>query len=252
MRVRYLAFAAVIALSARGVAAQSADHVALGDQAHQEMKPADALAHYEAAIKADSSNYEALWKAARAAGDLADYEQDRTKQRQLFGDSEQFSRRALQLNPADAEGHFYLARSLGKVALSLGKRDRVKYAGEVRSHALAALKSNPDHPGALHVMGSWNAEVMRLDGFSRFMAKQFLGGKIFSSASWDDAKKYMERAVAVDPDRLVHHLDLAEIYLDTGDKAKAKQHLERVISGKATDYNDRFYKEQAATALKKV
>ena len=58
-------------------------------------------------------------------------------------------------------------------------------------------------------MGMWNYNVMRLSGMSRFMAKNFLGGKVFGSANWDEAQRYMEQSVAVEPERLVHHLDLA-------------------------------------------
>ena len=73
----------------------------------------------------------------------------------------------------------------------------MKYAGDVRTHALEALKLNPKHPGALHVMGMWNYNVMSLSGMTRFMAKTFLGGKVFDSANWDDAQRYMEESVAV-------------------------------------------------------
>jgi hypothetical protein len=66
----------------------------------------------------------------------------------------------------------------------MSSRDRVRFAGDVRTHAMEALKYNPRHAGAMHVMGMWNAEVMRLNGVSRFMAKNFLGGRVFESASW--------------------------------------------------------------------
>ena len=36
----------------------------------------------------------------------------------------------------------------------------------------------------LHVMGMWNAEVMRLNTFSRAVAKNVLGGRVFGAASW--------------------------------------------------------------------
>ena len=94
----------------------------------------------------------------------------------------------------------------------------MKYAGDVRAQALEALKLDPKHPGALHVMGMWNYNVMRLSGMTRFMAKNFLGGKVFDSANWDDAQRYMEESVADDPNRLVHHLDLARVYAARGDK----------------------------------
>jgi hypothetical protein len=35
---------------------------------------------------------------------------------------------------------------------------------------------------------------MRLSSLERFFAKNFLGGKIFGAASWDNAVVYMDRA----------------------------------------------------------
>jgi thioredoxin-like negative regulator of GroEL len=43
---------------------------------------------------------------------------------------------------------------------------------------------------------------------------------VLGQANWKDAVSYMERAVAVDPDRIAHRLDLALIYADTGDKER--------------------------------
>ncbi|MEP6691288.1 MAG: hypothetical protein ABJD07_09035 [Gemmatimonadaceae bacterium] len=256
MTFRYLRLAAALtfgAATARVAAAQSAsEHIALGDQLQAQMKPAEALVHYQAAVQADSMSYEALWKASRDAGDIAEFEADAAKRKELYRTAENYAQRAIAANATDAEGHFYLARALGKVALTLGKRDRVKYAGRVRDEAMAALKANPTHAGALHVMGRWNAEVMRLDGFSRFMAKNFLGGKVFNEASWDNAKRYLEQSVDVDPGRLTHHLDLGQIYADLGEKDKAKAQFEAVINGKETDYNDKFYKREATAALNKL
>jgi hypothetical protein len=156
------------------------------------------------------------------------------------------------VNPQDPEGHFSLARALGRRALSVGVRDRVKFATDVRTEAMEALRLNPNHPGALHVLGVWNAEVMRLNGFERFFAKNVLGGRVFGEASWDKAVSFMERAVAADPDRIVHHLDLGKIYADIGDKAKARTQFELVVQGRRIDYNDPAYKREAQAALEKL
>jgi regulator of sirC expression with transglutaminase-like and TPR domain len=128
----------------------------------------------------------------------------------------------------------------------------VKYAGEVRAHALDALKIDPRHPGALHVMGMWNAEIMRLNGITRMIAKKFLGGKVFGEANWKDAVRYMEEAVAVEPTRITHRLDLGQIYADVGDKAKAREALDFVRRAPEADYNDRFYKQKAEKALSEL
>src|SRR5207253_6166005 len=106
-------------------------------------------------------------------------------------------------------------------ALSQGPRARIKYAKDVRNEALECLKINPKHAGCLHVMGMWNAEVMRLNGFTRMLAKNFLGGKIFDSANWSEARRYMEESVAAAPDRIVHHVALPGVYRHPRDTAKA-------------------------------
>ncbi|HEX6534999.1 MAG TPA: hypothetical protein VF041_10395 [Gemmatimonadaceae bacterium] len=256
MNARYLVLGAALLFGARAATAQSpADHVAAGDEAHRQMKPVEALVHYQEAIAADSNDYAALWRAARESVDLGEFERDEAKQKTYYADGERYAKRAVAVNPNDAEGHFSLARALGRVALSLGKKGRVRYAKQVRAEALEALKYDSLHPGALHVLGRWNAEIMRLSGFSRFMAKNFLGGDVFGEASWNKAVSYMERSVAQDPGRLVHHLDLAEIYRDRdhdGDRERARAEFETVINGHATEYNDRFYKQEAERELAKL
>ena len=253
MRVRYLTPAAAAMLAASSAGAQSAsEKLARGDSAHQRLQPAEALRQYRAALGSNPMNYEALWKASRNAIDLAEFERDKKKRTALFKEGRQFAEQAVAVNPDDAEGHFALARALGRVALTVGVGERVRYATEVRAHALNALEWNPEHAGALHVVGMWNAEIMRLSGVSRFVARNFLGGAVLGQASWENAIRYMERAVAVDPVRLVHRLDLAGIYADRGERAKAREQLELVISGTATDYNDRFYKAQARRELEEL
>jgi tetratricopeptide (TPR) repeat protein len=224
--------------------------VALGDRDYEARNPAGAIKHYDAALAADPRNYAALWKASRSAVDLGEAESDKGRRTSLYKSAEQYARRAVEANPQDAEGHFNLARSLGRAALSMGTRDRIRYATDVRSQAMEALKINPQHPGALHVMGMWNAEVMRLNGISRAIARNFLGGQVFGSASWKNATDYMEKAVAVEPNRMVHHLDLAGVYSDVGQKAKAKSEYEAVVKLPVAEFNDAKYKREAEQALK--
>ena len=237
------------ALRAPLAAQSAADHIAMGDREHAAINTVPALRHYEEAVKLDPKNYEALWKASREAIDAGEFEKSKATRTEFYKSAELYARRAVEAKPNDAEGHFSLARALGRAALTLGSKERVKYAGDVRSHALEALKFDPKHPGALHVMGMWNAEVMRLNAVSRWAAKNFLGGQVFESASWKEAIRYMEQSVAVDPERITHRIDLAEIYLDTGDKAKARAQLQQIAQMQPREPGDPQRKAKAQCLL---
>jgi tetratricopeptide (TPR) repeat protein len=228
------------------------DELAAGDSAYVARDAPTALQHYQAAVAADSANYTALWKGSRSAIDLAEFEKTDSTRDAYLALGVALARHATTVNPGGTEGHFVLARALGREALTKGAKTRVRYAKEVRNEALESLKDDPKNAGAMHVLGVWNAEIMRLSGFERFFAKSFLGGGIFSQASWQNAIDYMQQAVANDSIRIIHHLDLAKIYQDTGDKAKARQEFQLVIDGPLIDYNDPHYKEDAQKRLAKL
>jgi len=250
--MRILILVIALALATSTLTAQSNDLVVRGDSAYAALRPGDAITHYEAAVAADSTAYEALWKASRSLADLAEYEGDKNKRAEMYRRAERLARQAVTVRPDDAEAHFHLARAVGRVALSHGPRDRVKFGKEVREHALEAIRLDPDHPGALHVMGMWHAEVRRLPRIARFFAKTFLGGRIFDEAKWEEAVRLLSRAVEVDPQRIVHHLDLARVYRDIDQHDQARLHYQHVIDGAVTDYNDPRYKEEARAEVAKL
>jgi hypothetical protein len=249
--MKALAAVALAALSVTtALQAQTAvDHVALGDKERDALNTAGALAHYEAAVAADSNDHAALWKAANEAVALGEFS-PKEQRTALYQRAERLARRAVQVRADDAEGHYVLARALGRTAQTLGPREKVKYATAVRQAALEALRLDPKHDGAMHVMGVWNAEIMRLSGFSRMMAKNLLGGKVFEEASWANAQRWMEQSVAARPDRLTHHLDLARVYRDRDMRDQARASYQAVIDGAPTEGNDRHYKDVAARELR--
>ena len=252
MRIPTAAAAALLGATQLAGAQSSAEHAALGDREHAALNPAGALAHYQEAIKLDSTNADALWKAARDAIDFGEFAPASRTRDSLYHLAEEYATRSVQANPQIAATHFTLAKALGRAALTKGGREKVSYAGRVREEALAALRLDSLDDGALHVMGVWNAEIMRLNTILRFVAKNLLGGQVFGEANWDNARRYLERAVALHPERIVHHLDLGEVYADTGDKDKAREQYTMVGKLTATEFNDKHYQQQAEEKLREL
>ena len=88
----------------------------------------------------------------------------------------------------------------------------------------------------------WNAEIMRVNGLSRMIARSFLGADIFNLASWDEAQRLLEASVQHDPGRIIHRLDLAGIYADRGDRTRARELYLWIASAPLVEPNDDLYK----------
>ena len=223
--------------------------VASGDRESTARHPALALPFFERAIQLEPRNASALWRASKELVDLGEFDPSADARSALYARATDYAKRAIASAPNDADVHFHLARALGRTALAAGPRDRVKYGIDIRTESLRSLELAPKHAGALHVMGVWNAEIMRLNSFTRMFARTFLGGKIFGTASWAEATRYMEAAVAVEPQRLVHRLDMARVYRDTDRKADARAAYLAAIACPLSDANDDHYRADAQREL---
>jgi hypothetical protein len=231
------------------------DHVAMGTAALQVHDLRTALAHYDAALAIDSMAYEPNWRAALVLLDEGEQIPDSVKSPErdsLYARAERLARRAVAADSLGADGHFALAAAVGQESLTMGKKDRIRSARLIRDEAQRAIELNPRHDGAYDILGQWNADIMRLSGLSRFFAKQLLGAGIFGEASWEGAVSNMERAVALDPGRLYHRLELAEIYVDRKRYADARAELDTLASLPDREIMDSVYRRQGAELRKKI
>ncbi len=223
--------------------------LAAGNRELAARRAAAALAYYEGALALEPERYEALWRTASTLVDVAEYDSNTGRRKAMFGRADTLARRATRVNPSHPEGHFQLSRTLGRVALSAPVRERTQYAIDIREAAKRALEIEPQHAGALHVLGRWHAEIMRLNGVMRAIAKTFMGGKVFGEASWREAVRLLEAACAAEPARTVHLLALGQVYRDAGDKPAARRALQSAIEAPLFDVNDEAYKREAERDL---
>ena len=258
MRAVRLAAAALVLAVLPVAAVRGQDlpgHVPAGDAARCRRNAEEALEHYRAALAIDSMSYDALWRAAQVLVDMGKQlpNAQRARRDSLYAEGLDLAHRAVRVSATGADGHFMVAVATGRVALTKGPRDRVRYATVVRESALRAIELDPRHDGAMHVMGRWNAEIQRLPGMTKFFAKTFLGASIFNQASWENAVTYFTQAIDMAPDNLYHHLDLAEALVDADRRDDAVPHLERVAQLElGCDPADASYKQQSAALLERL
>ncbi len=250
------AAAAALVLQATMLAAQDvAGHLAAADAARCRRDPQAALTHLREALALDSLNYEANWRAARELTDMGKMTPDnqRAHRDSLYAEANALAERAVRIDPNGADGHYMVAVAVGRVALTKGPRDRVRFAKVVRDEALRATELNPRHDGALHVLGRWNAEIMRLPALTKFFAKTFLGASVFNQASWDNSVRYFTDAINIAPDNIYHHLDLAEALIDADRPEEARPHLEHIATLQlGCDPQDPEFKRQAVALLQRI
>lgn len=246
-----LAFLALLAVAPLAAQTEAAD-LARGDAARAALDPPEALAAYTAAIAADSSDGTAYWKAALTLIDMGKLTPDSVPSPQrdsLYDRSEVLAQRAVKLDPKSADAWFVLANAIGRAALTKSRKERVRRAVEIQQDALTAIGLDQSHDGAYHVLGRWNAEIMRLSSMERFFAKSFMGGSVFNQASWNNAQMYLQRAVTLNPVWIYHRLDLGLVYVDVGNYPAAREQFEMIATLPVADVGDPMYKRDAAAML---
>ena len=257
---RMLSVPLLVALAAGNVVAQAAppefdEHMALGITAAATMDPEGAVDHFAAALAIDSTNYQANWRMASALIDVGKQTPDDVKSKErdsLYVLAEVYARRAVDAELLQPDGHYILAAAIGRASLTKGNKERVRRAREIRVEALKALELDPEHSNAHHVIGRWHAEIKRLSGLQRWFAKNLYGGDFLKLASWQQAQEHMERAVAIDPAVIYHHMDLAEIYIDRKRYGDARLQLLAIDSLPLFDVLDPRYQARAEELMNEI
>jgi Regulator of microtubule dynamics protein 1-3 len=231
--------------------------LARADSLHDALQPAAEITELKALLASTPNDYQTLWRLGRAQVDLAktikgEHEFTKAVRDSVYTVAREYAERAVAADSNDAEGHFVVALALGELSLTRSGKERVKFAKIIYDEGARALALNPNHDGAQHVLGAWHAEIERLSGVTRFFAKMLFGAGFMDRASWDSATVHLERAVALKPDYIHHHLALAEVYVDLKRYADARAQLAIIPGLHDEDVLDQDHRAAAAALLAKI
>lgn len=211
----------------------------------------EAMNAYRQVLKINSNHYQALWKLSELYSRVGNRHTTAAQKQQYLRTGKVYAQQAIKVSPAGADGYYALAVAMGTLALvestTKGKINAVK---DIRTNAEMALKYNPNHGRAWHVLGKWHYEVANLNFIERTAVKVMYGG--FEPASMEESIKAYERAKQLEPEFALNYLELAKAYKAHGQKAKAIQALKQLASTPEKTADDKNTKAEGNKLLRQL
>jgi hypothetical protein len=190
------------------------------------------------------ADYEDAWSAMLGTASLG-----REAARHRLGTLEDSLTSMLDERGEDAELRYVLAAVTGARAEVEGGRSQIEAARAAHARAQDVLELDPEHPGAKHLIGRLNLEVLRMGRVKRFLATRVLGGGELAGATWEQARALLEAGALGDPCSTDHLYQLARLYADTGDGELARDRLRAVLRMAPANARDSVVVTQAAALM---
>lgn len=168
---------------------------------------------WERRLSADTLDFEAAWKLARACYWLGGHVPADERRRQYERGIEA-GRRAVAAQPDRPDGHFWMAANMGALAESFGLRAGLRYRGPIKRELEAVLRIDPAYQqgSADRALGRWYFRVPGLFGGSKRKSVE-----------------HLQRSLRYDPESAASHFFLAETYRDMKRLDEADREIQRVL-----------------------
>jgi tetratricopeptide (TPR) repeat protein len=245
------ALAMAMTLASTTTGAESAQElIQKGDVFYDRLQAAEALKFYLPAEKLDSNNVRLLVRIAREYRHLMSDATKTSEKKQLGIMAVTYAQRAVALAPNDPETHLALAISYGKMLPLEETGDKIALSRLIKSATEKVIALDPNNDLAWQVLGRWYLGLAEIGGFKRALA-QVKYGKL-PPAEYDDAARCFEKAIALNPTRLMHYIELGRTYEKMGRDADARIFITKGLALPETEYDDPATKHLGRQVLKKL
>jgi len=200
--------------------------IATGDEAFFRIDYPSAIARYEAALADHQGEADLLWRLARAYVCMGEVAREGEREK-LFGLAERYARACIASDPQKAEGHTWLAGTLGYLALNESIGRQIPLSQELYKEAVRAIELNPADDAAYSILGSFYRALGNVGWLQRSLASLFLGP--VPGGGHAEAEAALKKAIAIDPAVMRHHYELGVLYLDMGREEEATRSLDLAV-----------------------
>lgn len=206
-----------------------------------------ALVLYQEAEALEPKRVDVLTGIARQYRHLmADASSSKEKAR-LIGLALVYSRRAVELAPDSADAHLALAITYAKRTPLEGSGEKVATSRLLKAEIDRVLQLDPDNDTAWHLLGRWYGGYAELSRVRRAVG-ELLYGKL-PAGTQEQAAQCLEKALAENPRRLMHHIELGRIYALMGRTDEARKLLKKGLAMPNREKDDPTYKQRGQEAL---
>ena len=227
----------MLCLSGGAARAEDADAlIAKGDQFDKQLQAKEALEEYLPANKLEPDNVHLLVCIARQYRHLMSDTSSKKEKLRLGGVSLEFADRAATLAPDNADAQLSPAISYGKMVPYMGSRDQVDASPRIKAAVDRALQLDPANDTAWHVLGRWNRVLADISVLKRVLAKALYGDLPVTTN--EAAEKCLLKAIAINPNRLMHYIELGRVYAQMGRKEEARKYIQKGLAMPNKDHDD--------------
>lgn len=242
---------AVLCLSAVAVRSKDTDSlIAKGDQFDKRLRPKEALEEYLPANKLEPNNVNLLCCIARQYRHLMSDTSSKQEKLRLGNISLEYADRAASLAPKNAEAQLSPAISYGKMLPFMKARDQVDASPRIKESVDRALRLDPNNDTAWHILGRWNRVLANMNVIKRVLAKALYGDLPVTTN--EEAEKCLLKAIEINPNRLIHYIELGRIYAQMGRKEEARKFLQKGLAMPNKEKDDPEMKQIGQETLQKL
>ena len=242
----------VLCLSGLAARAEDTDAlIAKGDQFDKQLQAKEALAVYLPANKLEPDNVKLLVCIARQYRHLMVDASSKQEKLRLGNVSLEFASRAATLAPNNAEAQLSPAISLGKMLPFMSSKDQVNASPRIKAAVDRTLLLDPTNDNAWHILGRWNRVLANTNVVKRVLAKTLYGGDLPVTTN-EAAEKCLLKAIEINPNRLMHYIELGRIYAQMGRKEEARKYIQKGMAMPDKEKDDPEMKEIGKQILQKL
>jgi tetratricopeptide (TPR) repeat protein len=201
-------------------------------------------------IRINPRNYYATWKISELCSRIGNRQATKEKKQAFFNAGKMYAETAIRINPNAADGYYALSVALGRYALAQSGKEKINSVKEIRTNAEKAVKLNPSHGRAWHVLGKWHYEVSNLSMMEKAGVRLMYGG--LPGASLKESIHAYEKAKALEPNFALNYLELAKAYNRNDETSKAIECLHKLPSIPNKTLDDNRIKAEGAALLKEL